>query len=189
MSHQVTYRYYIGVFAFLNEKYADAEKELSFAFQHCHRYAYRNQEWVQLDIWTLTSCLMLFLVDAPRRILSYLIPLRLLHGVLPSPKLLSNYQRLSDLYGSFVEAYKNGDLKMYDDTLLDRRGALVRRGTFLVIERAREGCLRTLFKKVYVVFAALRDDRAEASILIQLALFWEGEPPACIDGSAGISSC
>jgi hypothetical protein len=44
MAHQVTYRYYLGIFSFLNERYADAEKELTFAFERCHRKAYRNQE-------------------------------------------------------------------------------------------------------------------------------------------------
>lgn len=43
-AHQVTYRYYLGVFAFLNEKYSDAERELQFAFDNCHRKAYRNQQ-------------------------------------------------------------------------------------------------------------------------------------------------
>ena len=44
MSHQITYRYYIGIFAFLNEKYSDSERELSYTFEHCHRYAHKNQE-------------------------------------------------------------------------------------------------------------------------------------------------
>ena len=44
MAHQVTYRYYLGIFAFLNERYGDAEKELTFAFERCHRQACRNQE-------------------------------------------------------------------------------------------------------------------------------------------------
>lgn len=83
-----------------------------------------------------------------RRILSYLIPLRLAHGVLPSDRLLASFPRLSDLYTPLVNAYRQGNLKAYDDALLAKRGELVQRGTFLIVERAREGCLRTLFKKV-----------------------------------------
>ena len=147
MSHQITYRYYIGIFSFLNENFLEAESELSFAFQHCHRYAYRNQESVAIFFEALKA--ITDLADL-RRILAYLIPLRLLRGVLPSARLLDNYSRLSSLYKPFVTAYRIGDLKRYDDALLSLRGKLVRRGSFLVVERAREGCLRMLFKKVCV---------------------------------------
>ncbi|KAK9893328.1 hypothetical protein P389DRAFT_22429 [Cystobasidium minutum MCA 4210] len=127
-AHQVTYRYYIGVFAFLNEKYSDAERELEFAFNNCHRLAYRNQQ----------------------RILSYLIPVKLLRGVLPSQRLFNNYPQLATLYAPLVHAYRIGDLKGYDDALAGTRAALISRGTFLIVERAREGCLRTLFKQVWL---------------------------------------
>lgn len=76
--------------------------------------------------------------------------MRLAKGILPSRQLLNNFPSLAALYGPFVDAYRIGDLKRYDDALLDNRGELVRRGSFLVIERAREGCLRMLFKKVSV---------------------------------------
>lgn len=59
---QVTYRYYIGLIAFLNEEYpqasgdlkalsndvayvsSQAEKEMEFAFNDCYLPSYRNQE-------------------------------------------------------------------------------------------------------------------------------------------------
>lgn len=151
-AHQVTYRYYLGVFAFLNEKYSDAERELQFAFDNCHRRAYRNQQCVwnnkRFTFFTemsnrLTSWIMLH-----RRILSYLIPIKLLKGVLPSQRLLDNYPNLNELYQPLVRAYRIGDLKGYDDALSANRAALISRGTFLIMERVREGCLRTLFKRV-----------------------------------------
>lgn len=43
-SHQVTYRFYLGVFAFLNERYQDAETELVFAYNNGHVRARKNQE-------------------------------------------------------------------------------------------------------------------------------------------------
>lgn len=86
-----------------------------------------------------------------RRILSYLIPIRLLKGVLPSHRLLDNYPALSQLYEPLVRAYRIGDLKGYDDALSDNRAALISGGTFLIMERVREGCLRTLFKRVCVM--------------------------------------
>lgn len=83
-----------------------------------------------------------------RRILSYLIPIKLLRGILPSQRLLDNYPALSALYQPLVKAYRIGDLKGYDDALSANRAALIAKGTFLIMERAREGCLRTLFKQV-----------------------------------------
>lgn len=138
----------MGVFAFLNEKYSDAERELQFAFDNCHRKAYRNQQYVVQHVKLLSYVFLLMIISVLRRILSYLIPIKLLKGVLPSQRLLDNYPALSHLYQPLVRAYRIGDLKGYDDALFADRGALISRGTFLIMERVREGCLRTLFKRV-----------------------------------------
>ena len=74
----------------------------------------------------------------------------MLRGVLPAQQLLDNFPRLQQVYGPFVSAYRIGDLKSFDDALLEKRGSLVKRGSFLIIERTREGCLRQLFKKVWL---------------------------------------
>ncbi|KAF6761987.1 hypothetical protein DFP72DRAFT_1061270 [Ephemerocybe angulata] len=70
-SHQVTFRYYIGMLSFLNEDFAKAEQELTLAFYECDNRAHRNKE----------------------RILAYLIPLRVLKGHLPTPELLARFPR------------------------------------------------------------------------------------------------
>ena len=54
-----------------------------------------------------------------------------------------------------------GDLKRYDDALLNLRGELVKRKSFLVVERAREGCLRMLFKRVWVHYHDFRYERKD----------------------------
>lgn len=74
----------------------------------------------------------------------------MLRGVLPAKQLLDNFPRLKAVYGLFASAYRIGDLKSFDDALIEKRGSLVKRGSFLIVERSREGCLRQLFKKVYV---------------------------------------
>lgn len=43
-SQRVTFKYYVGVLAFLNEEYHKAEAELSEAFSNCHRDAKHNQQ-------------------------------------------------------------------------------------------------------------------------------------------------
>jgi hypothetical protein len=44
--HQVSYLYYMGVFAFLREDYAEAEKQFCSALSLCHAKARRNIEFV-----------------------------------------------------------------------------------------------------------------------------------------------
>ncbi|GAC93831.1 hypothetical protein PHSY_001396 [Pseudozyma hubeiensis SY62] len=130
-SQQVTFRYYVGVLAFLNEEYDRAEGELEAALKMCIRSATTNQ--------TL--------------ILVYLIPVKLLRGSLPSPTLLASppCQPLHPYYSPFITALRTGNVSLFDTTLLDPRiqRFLVKRGTYIAIERARDPTLRTLLKKIH----------------------------------------
>ncbi|KAI0307068.1 hypothetical protein B0F90DRAFT_1807764 [Multifurca ochricompacta] len=94
-AHQVTYRYYLGMLSFLNEDYAKSEQELTFAFYNCHLEAQSNQE----------------------RILTYLIPLRILRGHLPSADLLKRFPVLDELYAPFITAIRKGDIQNFDAAL------------------------------------------------------------------------
>ena len=62
MGQMVTYRYYIGRLKMFEDNHEDAEENLDYAFQHCHRNAIQNK----------------------RRILQYLVPVKLFRGRLPS---------------------------------------------------------------------------------------------------------
>ncbi|GAA6064667.1 hypothetical protein JCM10212_001783 [Sporobolomyces blumeae] len=128
--HRITYMYYLGVFAFLREDYADAEQKFVFALEGIHKKATRN-----IDL-----------------ILDYLIPIMLLRGVVPSDKLLrrpSSSHRA--LYGPFVDAIRTGNVKAYDRQLDRAEKRLMERGTYLVVERAREVCVRGLLKKAWIL--------------------------------------
>jgi hypothetical protein len=83
----------------------------------------------------------------PRLILTYLIPLHLLHGSFPSPHLLSSHPRLQELFEPFIRSIKSGNVREYDERLEWAQPRLVGMSVYLVIERAREGCLRMLFKR------------------------------------------
>jgi len=83
----------------------------------------------------------------PRLILTYLIPLHLLHGQFPSPHLLSSHPRLKELFTPFIQAIQLGNIREYDERLEWAQPRLVGNNIYLVVERAREGCLRMLFKK------------------------------------------
>ncbi|OCH94282.1 hypothetical protein OBBRIDRAFT_850183 [Obba rivulosa] len=139
-SHQVTYRYYIGMLSFLNEDFAKSEQELTLAFYNCYTSARSNQQ----------------------RILTYLIPLRILRGHLPSSDLLKRFPVLEDLYTPFIAAIRTGNIKAYDNALVKFERRLVDLNLWLTLERARELCIRGLFRKVWV--ASQRGTRIPISL-------------------------
>ncbi|KIJ69749.1 hypothetical protein HYDPIDRAFT_142294 [Hydnomerulius pinastri MD-312] len=127
-SHQVTYRYYLGMLSFLNEDYAKAEQELTLAFYHCHIQAQRNQE----------------------RILTCLIPLRILRGHLPSRELMERFPSLNEVFAPFITAIRTGDISAYDAALERWERRLVELNLWITLEKARELCIRGLFRRVWV---------------------------------------
>jgi len=127
-SHQVTYRYYLGMLSFLNEDFAKSEQELTLAFYHCHLEAHSNLE----------------------RILTYLIPLRIFRGHLPSRELLDKFPVLDDLYSPFIIAIRKGDMRTFDSALERFERRLVDLNLYLTMERARELCIRELFRRTFV---------------------------------------
>lgn len=107
----------------------------------------------------------------PRLILTYLIPLRLVRGSFPTARLLAQHPRLRVLYSPFIDAIRNGDIAEYDERLEWAQPRLVGMSTYLAVERAREGCLRVLFKKAWV--ASDKSSRVPVSTF-QLALKLHG---------------
>ncbi|OBZ70495.1 Protein CSN12 [Grifola frondosa] len=130
-SHQVTYRYYIGMLSFLNEDFAKAEQELTLAFYNCYTGAHSNQE----------------------RILTYLIPLRIIRGHLPSRELLARFPVLDELYSPFIAAIRTGDIRTYDACLDRFERRLVDLNLWLTLDQARELCIRGLFRRVWIASA------------------------------------
>jgi hypothetical protein len=125
----------------IGELIFQASEELSWALEYCPAEPARNIEYVQrsptLLIATLTT----------RLILTYLIPLRLLVGQFPNPNLLTMFPRLNETYSPFIEAIHSGNVRAYDERLEWAQPRLVGMSTYLTLERAREGCLRILFRK------------------------------------------
>ncbi|EIN10989.1 hypothetical protein PUNSTDRAFT_112772 [Punctularia strigosozonata HHB-11173 SS5] len=128
-AHQVTFRYYVGMLSFLNEDYAKAEQELTMAFYNCHIHAPRNHE----------------------RILTYLIPLRILRGHLPTHELLQRFSSLNEMFSPFIAAIRLGDLRSFDVALERWELRLVELNLHLMLEKARELCMRSLFRRVWVI--------------------------------------
>ncbi|KAK3114356.1 COP9 signalosome (CSN) subunit [Teratosphaeriaceae sp. CCFEE 6253] len=127
--HQVTFHYYAGVLAFLDEDYGTAETHLLAAYQTCDRRARGNVE----------------------RILTYLIPTTLLTSHrLPSPALLAQHPPLDRLFAPLCKAIKRADLRAFHAALDAGEAAFVHRRIYLTLERGRDVLLRNLFRRVFL---------------------------------------
>ncbi|OSS52441.1 hypothetical protein B5807_02075 [Epicoccum nigrum] len=128
-AHRVTYRYYTGVLAFLQEDYTKAEKSLVEALDVCHPRAEKNKELI----------------------LTYLIPCRLItQHVVPRAPLLAESPRLERIFGPLVACIRKGDLTGFDKALADGEPEFVKQRIFLTLERSRDIALRNLLRKVYL---------------------------------------
>lgn len=103
-----------------------AETDLQFAFDHIPPKFHHNR----------------------RLVLHYLIPTRLLHGSLPSSRLLEEFPELAALYRPLALAIKSGNVQLFDEALSIGGSRLIGLGTYLTVERSRGVAVRVLFKKV-----------------------------------------
>lgn len=85
-----------------------------------------------------------------RRILAYLIPLRILKGHLPTPELMQRFPVLDEIFSPFIAAIKRGEPKAYDQALEKWETRLLELNLWLSLEKARELCLRSLFRRMYL---------------------------------------
>lgn len=83
-----------------------------------------------------------------RRILTYLLPLRILKGHLPSTELMQRFPVLKELFSPFISAIRVGDIAGYDRALEKWERRLLELNLWLTLEKARELCLRGLFRRV-----------------------------------------
>jgi len=125
MGEMVTYRYYVGRLNMFEDQYDLAEQNFDYALKHCHRSAVSNK----------------------KRILNYLVPVKLLRGRLPTSKLLHKYS-----FHEFVplsNGMRTGNLMEFSDGLKKNQDIFIRRGTYLLLEKCKMICYRNLFKRVY----------------------------------------
>ncbi|CEG45104.1 pci domain-containing protein 2 [Plasmopara halstedii] len=127
MSDKVTYQYYVGRISMFEDQYQKAEKCLDYAWKHCHRSKIRNK----------------------RMILQFLVPVKLLLGIMPSPKLLSDFGL--EEYSGLTDAIRGGNLHLFTEYLARYQDKFIQQGVYLLIEKLRLLVLRNLFKKVYLI--------------------------------------
>ena len=140
-SHQVTFNYYRGVTAFLDEDYSTADDSLSRALSllplRDRTLNPQDEEGARV------------LQKNRDLVLTYLIPVRLVtKSKLPSAALLSSSPRLRRLFEPLCRAIKAGNLLAFDEALELGEAEFIKRRIYLTLERAREVCLRNLLRKV-----------------------------------------
>ncbi|KAJ3129529.1 COP9 signalosome (CSN) subunit [Nowakowskiella sp. JEL0407] len=143
LSHQITFRYFLGILAFKNEEFIKAEIDLSFVLER-----------MIVDGSRLEKKLL---------VLTHLIPIKMLSGILPTHRMLQKYPLLADIFAPFISAIKTGNVRLYDESLNKEQKELIQRGVYLVIEKCRSLCVRVLFKKVWLIL--------EKSSKIQMSVF------------------
>lgn len=150
--YRVTYYYYLGRIAVFGENFVDANNHLSYAFQHCH-----------------VSC-----TTHKRKILRYLIPVKLLLGEVPTQELLTRFGLME--YQDITQALVHGDVGLMEKTLLDNQYRYIKVGTYLLFEKLVDAAYRRLFKKCQLVQARLNPGKANQVpiSLMQAALLQQG---------------
>ncbi|MEW5307163.1 MAG: hypothetical protein WDW38_002230 [Sanguina aurantia] len=128
-AYQTTFRYYTGRLAAYDEDFAKADAHLSFAYRLCHKDAKANQ----------------------RRILKFLVPVKMLLGILPSDALLMSHGLTE--YVDIKNAMKTGDVALLLRCLAANQTKLIQAGTFLLLEKLQLAVMRRLFRSCALVHA------------------------------------
>jgi hypothetical protein len=127
MGDMVTYRYYVGRLNMFEDQYEAAEENLEYALVHCHKDALGNK----------------------KRILRYLLAVKLLRGHLPTQALLQKYDLKE--FVPLVQGIRQGNLLIFNNGLLQYQDLFIRRGTYLLLEKCKTVCYRNLFKRVHLI--------------------------------------
>ncbi|CAL5078748.1 unnamed protein product [Urochloa decumbens] len=124
---RVTYMYYTGRLEVFNENFLVADQKLTYALMHCNPQSESNL----------------------RRILKFLIPVKLSIGVLPKRTLLERYNLLE--YADFVTSLKRGDLRLLRQALDRHEDQFLKSGVYLVLEKLELQVYQRLVKKIHII--------------------------------------
>ena len=123
----VTYLYFLGRKRILDGEFKSAVECMEKAFVECDRSQFKNKQLI----------------------LVYLIPLKILNGVLPASLLLEKYKLTQ--FSNLVEAVSTGNLKLFSHTTQLQQIFFIRSGIFLLVEKLRMLAYRNLFKRVWLL--------------------------------------
>ncbi|XP_068631187.1 PCI domain-containing protein 2 homolog [Battus philenor] len=127
LAQQITFKYFVGRKATFDSDYKAADEHLSYAFKHCHRKSSKNK----------------------RLILTYLVPVKMLLGFMPSQLLLEKYDLMQ--FWDLVSAVKDGNLRGIDQVMDEHESFFIKAGIYLIVEKLKIIAYRNLFRKVYLL--------------------------------------
>ncbi|XP_045604612.1 PCI domain-containing protein 2 [Procambarus clarkii] len=127
LSQLITYKYYTGRKDMFDSDFKSADATLSFAFQRCHAGSRKNK----------------------RRILIYLIPVKMLRGYLPKESVLERFNLPE--FREVVISVRQGNVRLLSETLVKHESFFIGAGIYLILEKLKILAFRNLFKKVFLV--------------------------------------
>lgn len=161
---RVTFRYYLGRWHFVNERYTEALAELQAAFIECHPEAHK----------------------AKRQCLHLLLPLRiLLDGAMPRKKLLERHGLATGFYAEAMHALKIGNLTVYRSLLSEYERGLLNLGTLPLWERLERVAARALVRRTHRLLDS--PSRLPFTALLSVSPDRDSEETACV--LAGLIAC
>ena len=146
ISDRVTFNFFVGMKYMFDDDFKGANKCLTFAFENCHRDSQKNK----------------------RKILTYLIPVKITLGLLPKQELLTKYKLHQ--FSAIVDSVRKGDIKTLNDSLEKHAAFFIKAGIYLILQKLKIITTRNLFKKIYLITGTHQMDIAS----FQCALNWLG---------------
>lgn len=128
----VTYFYFLGRKKIMETNFREAEEHMMIALEKCHKNCLKNKQLILIS----------------------LIPLKMLHGIIPADALLAKYHLTQ--FSPLVEAVVTGNLQLYKQNSNDHRNFFIRAGIFLLVEKLLPLVYRTLFKRVLIILNSAR---------------------------------
>ncbi|XP_059469925.1 PCI domain-containing protein 2 [Neocloeon triangulifer] len=145
LGQQVTYRYYTGRKAMFDSEYRLAEEYLEYSFQHCHIQSRKNK----------------------RRILIYLIPVKMLLGYMPKRALLEKYDLMA--FWPAAQAIREGNSNGLSRAIEKHEAFFIKNGVYIMLEKLRMIAFRNLFKKVYHILNSHQIDIAALNVALKFS--------------------
>ena len=130
-SEITTFFYYTGRLSIYEVKIFEAQKFFTDAFNMCKSDNIQNK----------------------KLILEYMIPVNLFVGKVPSNEILEYYKIENlDLYKQLIQAYKAGDIKIFNQIIDSLEDRLITLGTFLIFEKLKCIVMRNLIRRIHKQF-------------------------------------
>ena len=123
----VTYKFYLGKIELIEGNLDFAEQCFTYAHVNCHPSCYENT----------------------RKVLNYLVPLKMLKGFMPSRYVIRKYNLAE--YGRIAESIRHGNIGLLQNLIDQNQLRFVAMGIFDMMEKLTLIAYRNLFKKLYLM--------------------------------------